>query len=53
MPELALVQSGCIFMVRLHAGKKKSFAYTPMDEAQTLANKTRLVAPFYNGYTYP
>ena len=34
MPELALVRSGCIVVVRLHAGNKKLFAYTLGDEAK-------------------
>ena len=46
-------ERGCIIVVHLHAGKKCLFANTLTDSTWVLTNKTRLVAPFYDGYTYP
>ena len=43
-------ERGYIIVVLLHAEGKRLSADTPMGSTCILANKTRLVAPFYDGY---
>ena len=42
-----------LIMVPLHTEGKCLSADIPMDSTWILANKTWLVASFYNGYIYP